>query len=192
MEYTIERLKKCMPLTEGTYEEIDKDMIPILTELNEKGYRTIYCCQGHVKDGAYITYLTFERQCVFSKPIPVYHIGADKKNKHTKISKSKLFGGDVYHWFGSKNKTDEELELERKELIEKLTEWAKTIEPRKNNLITKYYLWGINGSRTKNLGRMITEEEKNKIINKNEYKKYEELPVTTDGNKFKGGYELIA
>ena len=184
MEYTIERLKKCMKLTQGTYEEIDKDMIPILTELNEKGYKTVFCCQGHVNDGIYSTYLTFERQYVFSEPIPVYHIGTNGKNKHSKISKSRLFGGDVYYWFGSKKRTDEESEIERKELMERLTKWAKRIRQRKENLVTKYYLWGINGSRKKNLGRMISEDEKNRIEGLKEYKEYDELPVITDGDEW--------
>lgn len=193
-EYTIERLKKCMPLTEGNYEDIDKDMIPILTELNEKGYKTMFCCQGHVEDCTYITYLTFYRKHIFSEPIPVFEVTnsrTNSKNKHTKIGKSN-FGGITYHWFGRICKTDKEAEIERKQLIKELMEWAKRLEPIENNLIKKYYLWGVNNGNSKKLGEMISEEERERIKNKNEYKEYKEVFVITDGDKWKEKYRVIA
>ena len=54
------------------YNNIDKEMIPILTELNEKGYRTDFSCAGHLEEiinnGRYEVYIVFHNYLLF------YHI----------------------------------------------------------------------------------------------------------------------
>ena len=189
-EYTIERLKKCMPLSQGKYEDIDKHLIQILTELNEKGYKTIYSCEGHIENNFWSAYITFYQDYTFSEPIPVFHIGSHKNDKYTKISKSN-FGGTSYYWIGSRNSTNKQLQKEKDTLLSELTEWSKKIEPRENNLITKYYLWGYNGKRYKTLGRMISKSEKDKIKRFGEYDEYKEIPWIVDGNKWKKEYKVI-
>lgn len=162
MEYTIERLKKCMPLTEGTYEEIDKDMIPILTELNEKGYLTYYSCQGHVRDGNFDAYITFMEKYNFPEE-PFYS-----------AKKVARIGGYVYRWHGVKRDTDEESENGRKILMAGLLEWAKNLPERE----IRYDVVGIKKTKNFNfvkkwLGRNITKEEVDKIVAKKEYDGYD-------------------
>lgn len=136
-EYTIERLKntvckyefcKCVlhyqmamidvdkKLWDNLWEElngIDEDLIPVLTELNEKGYYTNSCCSGHLegieKHKSWQIYLSFEDDYDL-KDIPL------KKNKK----------GCIYSLeYDGKKKSVEEINEERLKVIEKLLEWAK-------------------------------------------------------------------
>lgn len=40
--------------------EIDEMMLPVIEILNQKGYRTGYCCSGHYKDFVVQQYILFE------------------------------------------------------------------------------------------------------------------------------------
>jgi len=61
-------------LLRGTYVSIDKDIYPIIRWLNQNGYYTEYCCQGH----PYANYISF-RDRIKDMNIPVpegFKIGA--------------------------------------------------------------------------------------------------------------------
>lgn len=95
--------------------EIDEDFIPVLIELNEKGYYTNSCCSGHLEDiekyGTWQIYLSFEDEYDL-KDIPL------EKNKN-----------EIYDlkYKGNKNATIQEKNEDRLKVLEKLLEWAKRL-----------------------------------------------------------------
>ena len=103
-------------ISSGEYEGIDEDLIPILIELNEKGYKTSMSCSGHLAQiesiGRYESYLAFENPYDF-KPLPP---------RYSKTT------GQTYYWYGDKNGSIEEKENDRKRLMEELLEWAKRLK----------------------------------------------------------------
>lgn len=107
------------------YDEIDEDLIPILIELNEKGYKTSMSCSGHLhqieNNGRYESFINFKRPYEFSKPIPLFN-KEKSKNKYSEIF------GNSYKWYGNKNGSNEEKENDRKKLMKDLLEWAKGLE----------------------------------------------------------------
>ena len=50
------KIKECY----GDVVEIDELFVPVIAELNRKGYRTRYCCSGHYTKDSIITYIMFE------------------------------------------------------------------------------------------------------------------------------------
>ena len=118
-------LKDAKKELENELVDIDEDMIPILTELNKKGYYTTDCCSGHKeqieKNGYYRAYISFEYKVPDN--IPLY-------------TKSKNY---CYYWVGnsSKKTTVEEKENERKQLMNDLLEWAKNLKQNINTLKIK-------------------------------------------------------
>jgi hypothetical protein len=51
----------------GRVVEIDDMILPVIIELNRKGWRTRYCCSGHTEDCS-STYITFEDRYPGSMP----------------------------------------------------------------------------------------------------------------------------
>lgn len=145
MEYTKERLKKTIckyafcrtveldmkfpPITENKdwyiklwdaiweeLDDIDDDFVPVLTELNEKGYYTDGCCSGHLekieKYGTWNIYLSFWYIYGF-KDMPL------------KAGKNKAMFCAEYN--GSKNASIEEKNKARLDKLDELLEWAKKL-----------------------------------------------------------------
>ena len=132
MEYTKERLCNCLDKfnfdnieTEDLVNEIDEEMIPIITELNEKNWITCGCCSGHLEQikqtGTYSIYICF------SDLLNELPKNPPKINKYNNYS---------FNWIGNKNKSIDENEKERKQLIKDLLKWAKNLPV--NNDLSKY------------------------------------------------------
>lgn len=101
------------------YNSIDEEMIPILIELNEKGYMTDFSCSGHLeeieKDGRYNVYLVFHN---------LYNIDI----KEIPFLENCKIEGRIINWYGNKNGTIEEKENDRKRLMKELLEWTKKLD----------------------------------------------------------------
>lgn len=134
MEYTKERLFNCLDKfnldnipTEEIVEEIDVDMIPIITELNEKNWITYGCCSGHLERikqvGTYNAYICFSNM-----------LNTDPPTDPPRVTR-KMKGS--YNWIGNKKKSVEENEKERQQLMVDLLEWAKSLPV--NNDLSGYY-----------------------------------------------------
>lgn len=129
-EYTMERFLKSIG---GLHDSIpfDDEMIPIVTELNEKGYRTYVCCQGHTKKGlncrGWNGYIGFVDKYEFAKQPPLYRVGV---KYHSLVGAySEIKKGRIYYWIGSKSKKMgyEEREKERQQWIADMLVWAKEL-----------------------------------------------------------------
>lgn len=147
--YTLERLKNCMDLgfIEVGYENIDEGMIPILTELNEKGYITEHSCEGHVKDGFFDTYISFLNP----------HGDFDDSNlEYSKKDVSRII--TTYRWTGVFD-NDEDAEKCKQEVLEYLGEWSKGLPVREK----KYFMVGWKGDKSKWLGKKIKKDEVERI-----------------------------
>lgn len=157
MEYTKERLKKCLALDESLVnyidvDDIDEDLIPILIELNEKDWVTCFSCSGHIEQiknsGRWESYIVFHTDNNTPPPnIPLYDL---KSKKSKKYENEKGYNGYFYYWYGDKKKSEEEQEKERKQLMDDLLDWAKAL-PVNNKYIASTYIedgWVIeNGMR---------------------------------------------
>lgn len=143
--YTLDRLRKCLFSTNGyPLESIDEDMIPIITELNERGYYTTYCCQGHPNNKTrWSAYISFNNNYDFPINVPLWEYGKSSLVKHysRKLINSSL-NSAFYYWFGSKSKKIDQ-ESERKELMNTIYKWAcslpKRIIPKEESESIKYY-----------------------------------------------------
>lgn len=143
--YTLDRLKKCLFSTNGyPLESIDEDMIPIITELNERGYYTMYCCQGHPsKDRRWSAGITFNNIYDFPISVPLWENNKSSSVKHySRKSINHSLNRSSYYWFGSTSKKIDQ-ESERKELMNTIYEWAcslpKRIIPKEESESIKYY-----------------------------------------------------
>lgn len=109
----------------GEYDSIDEEMIPILIELNKKGYYTTMCCSGHleqIKDiGRYGAYLDFKRPYKLNPPL--FNIEKKSNGKYSEILNDKC-----YRWNGDTKGSIEEKENDRKKLMNELLEWAKGLD----------------------------------------------------------------
>ena len=136
MEYTKERLKKCLAMDESlinfvNVDEIDEDLIPLLIELNEKNWVTSFSCSGHKeeieKQGRWNAYISFHLDNKVAPPnIPLYDL-KKSKNKYSEKKDNGELNGYFYYWYGDKTKSIDESEKERKQLMNDLLEWAKKL-----------------------------------------------------------------
>lgn len=94
--------------------QVDTLMVPIVRELNSKGYKTTGCCAGHPEDGAGHTniYVAFDQEYDFDEPFPE---GAQwSKLKHCLTVEP------------SCSNYDELVEFQR-ETLDKLSDWAEML-----------------------------------------------------------------
>lgn len=110
-----DRFMEDMINTYKQYDGVDEDLIPVLTELNEKGYKTSMSCSGHLEqiknNGQYMAYISFR------EPYDLGKVPRCNKNNKT-----------LYKWYGNKNGSIEEKENDRKQLMAELLEWAKRLD----------------------------------------------------------------
>ena len=92
--------------------QIDKLMLPIIRELNEKGYKTTGCCAGHLSDNYLNIYICFAEDYDFEEPFP--DGGQYSKVKHC-ISYG-VFAEDC-----------DNLEDFQRETLWKLSDWAEML-----------------------------------------------------------------
>lgn len=124
-----EELKKYVIPTENDIKDIDEGMWDILIELNKKGYKTRYCCEGHVsKNSRYSAYLSFEDGCAPKTVPPLFPFGrVTGVSAYSRVTKN----GNNFYWFGSRSKkkswTLDDEEKERQQLLKDLYEWAKEL-----------------------------------------------------------------
>lgn len=110
-------------LSNYTYSQIDKGMRKIIKILNEKGYLTTMCCEGHLNNKIWQAFIIFKENYNFSIPIPIIGIETDSiKNKNEIFTYT---NGKEYRWFNYKKKTtNKQKEQERLELLKELELWA--------------------------------------------------------------------
>lgn len=133
-KYTLNRLSKCIAKCNDYrgLSSIDKEMIPILIELNEKGWETTFCCSGHKEQiensGYWNAYITFSKKIKKIPDIKLFEARTRKDSKNGKYSRfEKNFNG--FYWYGSNNKkmSIEEKERERKQFINDLFNCVKEL-----------------------------------------------------------------
>lgn len=92
--------------------QIDKLILPIIRELNEKGYKTTGCCAGHPSEGYLNIYICFAEDYDFDEPFP--DGGQYSKVKH----------GISY--MVSSEDCDNLVDCQR-EILYKLSDWAEML-----------------------------------------------------------------
>lgn len=127
-----EKLANLIGMTiEDVENYIDKGMWDILIELNQKGYHTVYSCEGHCsptpnkkgKVGYWNGYLAFDRTYKF----PVYPPKFYKNNKNRQM----------FYWEGYGEES-------RKEYLDRVLRWAVTLPTREKRRVTTYHLLAKN------------------------------------------------
>jgi hypothetical protein len=112
-------------------DEIDEELIPLLIELNEKNWVTTFSCSGHKEEieneGRWNAYIAFHLDNKVAPPnVPLYSL-KKSKNKYSEKKELGNYNGYFYYWYGDKNKSIEESEEERKQLMADLLDWAKKL-----------------------------------------------------------------
>ena len=121
------------------YSVIDEEMRPIIKVLNQKGWATLYCCQGHYEQDTEryeCTYITFFKP-YFQRHEghePLFKEYINLSNGYPDIvdctDKNDAFYYNhmdyTVYWYGtaSKDMSKKEKDEEHKKLIEDLLEWA--------------------------------------------------------------------
>ena len=151
-----ERLAKLIGLpVEVVENEIDKGMWDILIELNKKNYFTYACCEGHIIDNCWHGYIAFKQPYKFYEYPQDYDTARQKK---------------CFYWNG---KTEDE----RKEFLNNLYKWAKSLPQRDLKEVKTYILWGRNKYNSnavwKVLKRSNDYDEIRIELNRKKTKKYE-------------------
>ena len=116
--------------------DIDVEMIPILIELNSKGYRTLFCCQGHTektnKNQRCSIYISFNNKKEDFEFFPKqYDRNGNKKYSKIKFreknSNYNININTTLYYYTSKTTKYDKKENERKEIINLLYSWAKDL-----------------------------------------------------------------
>jgi len=103
----------------GLLVQIDEMMLPTISLLNKKGYRTRFCCSGHVYDNPYMffeTYICFESHVKLPSLPDGFHYTGDYYEGRFAISKN---------IFDDWTDTYRQTELLKNNLI--LLEWAREL-----------------------------------------------------------------
>lgn len=95
---------------------IDKGIQEHIRILNNKGYRTIGCCEGHYKERCISTYITFPMDYGFGETIELPKGFKYHKNKR------------MIHFEYSLRLNKEEMEELKNEKLNNLLEWCNNLE----------------------------------------------------------------
>lgn len=143
MNYDLKTLMSLIDIDRKTAKEFDEEMIPIIIELNSKGYKTLFCCQGHIDECQCIdydyrmcTYIAFAEKYNFDIQPPEYERKGNSKytklwlrTPHSTLNCSIKM---CLYFYSSRKTPLEQREEERKEYMEKLFEWVKAL-PKKQD-----------------------------------------------------------
>ena len=122
------KVKECY----GDVAEIDELFVPMIAELNRKGYRTRYCCSGHYVDEYSSIFLFFAEDYVFSSLPKCYMYDQDLNpwaylNTNGQQSKSKR-NSIRCDFYCNKNKIFNELTKDIFNNAINVLEWAEGLE----------------------------------------------------------------
>ena len=95
--------------------QIDRLMLPIIQELNEKGYKTTGCCAGHPKNNdpsSTSIHICFDKEYYFDEPIPDGAVWSKLKHCISFEPNCSSYD-DLLHF--------------QKECLEKLTDWSEML-----------------------------------------------------------------
>jgi len=107
----------------GDMVEVDELFVPVIAELNRKGYRTRYCCSSHYTKDSIQSYIMFENFIEFPS-LPKgynYDVGCTERNGNTHIES-----------YLDKNKNFNELSKDIFNNAVNVLEWAEGLEEYKN------------------------------------------------------------
>lgn len=123
---------------------IDEEMVDIIYELNNKGYKTFGCCQGHLdnKDDSWHSYIGFSRAYEF------YKYPLIDSYRMSKTSSSGL----CLYWDGKG-------EENRKKCIEQILEWALYLPQCTYRKPLYYWLYIKNKNETKTFIKRSTNKQ---------------------------------
>lgn len=132
----------------GETDMIDEGILDIIIKLNQKNYKTIYCCEGHTNENGWEGYIGFLTDYKINPP-----------NYYSKRDRNGCF----YYWNGKS-------EEERQEWLVELKKWVDELKPRDLVIIKNYSLYTNNGK--SKIGRLIKKSNLIKEIKKlsEEYK----------------------
>ncbi len=109
----LNELKKCECYCyPDTLIQIDKNIYPIIKELNKRHYITESCCEGHIGSNEFM-YISFKKKYKFKTPLPN---GIDGKESHIKA--------DI------KGSSEQAKKRKKRELLNKLYKWVCDLEER--------------------------------------------------------------
>ena len=152
----LERLAQIIGLPiEVVEREVDKGMWDVIIELNDKGYRTIGCCEGHLNNkNQWNGYIGFAYPYKFN----VYP-------KNFSSMKRRIF----FYWDGK----DEE---SRQKFLSELLDWAKTLPYKAPIEKRAYTLYGKSKTRANSKEKIIMStnnyEDIKAILNRRDISKY--------------------
>jgi len=154
-----ERLGKLIGMSaEDVRDNIDRGMIEILIELNEKGYKTIGCCEGHLNalnNKCWNGYICF----AYPYKFPIYPKDFSAVRRR-----------ETYEWNGK----DEE---SRQEFLNGLKEWAKQLPYKTPIEKINYTLMGKPKNRSNASEKVLINttnfEDIKAILNRRDMKKYD-------------------
>ena len=147
--------KKC---NKNNFIEIDELMIPTIIELNKKGYKTEFCCSGHINPKSYyieMPYLLFNSEInnIPNLPINWLDFSLDYKPIHIKIDESILSSYEISY-----------------------TEEKRKVKPKNKNKFIECIFISITFKNIFNAQKFLFDQLNNLLewaINLPEYKKYE-------------------
>lgn len=125
------KVKECY----GDVVEVDELFVPVIAELNRKGYKTQYCCSGHYADEYSSSYIFFIEDYVFPNLPECYMYDQDLYpwaylNTNGQKSKRNTIRCDFYE---NKNKSIGELSKEIFRSVVRVLEWAEELEEYKKD-----------------------------------------------------------
>ncbi len=160
-----EKLGQLIGMDEDVVKQvIDDGIIDILIELNRKGYRTLYSCEGHVgfnveavrkPENYWQGYLGFARAYKF----PIY------PPKYSKVSKDKMY----FYWEGLGEES-------RQEFLARIYDWARCL-PTRPKTPTVYYILDVRSKKQPN-------REPKTIIRTKDYEEIKLALASADMDKY--------
>lgn len=121
------------------YEEIDENIREVIKILNNKGYSTIACCEGHWNEdynrylGGYILFDVTKVPKNYPNLAPIhYKFDLQDRKPHMYMKPRRKYS---FYWMGSsfKKMSREEKDAEKKEMLYKLKIWAESLERRQHD-----------------------------------------------------------
>jgi len=119
------KVKECY----GDVVEVDELFVPVIAELNRKGYITRYCCSSHYTKDSIQSYIMFE-DFIELPSLPKgynYDVGWTERNGNAHIEK-----------YLDKNKSFNELSKDIFNNAVSVLEWAEGLDENKNDKVEEF------------------------------------------------------